>query len=44
MATSASDALFGSLNRPENLADEIAQQIRQKILSQAFEPGQRLPT
>ncbi len=44
MATSASDTLFGSLNRPDNLADEIAQQIRQKILSQAFEPGQRLPT
>jgi DNA-binding FadR family transcriptional regulator len=39
-----SDAIFGSLARPDNLPDEIAQQIRQKILSQAFEPGQRLPT
>ncbi|MFJ1301498.1 FadR/GntR family transcriptional regulator [Pseudomonadota bacterium AL_CKDN230030165-1A_HGKHYDSX7] len=39
-----SDALFGSLARPDNLPDEIAQQIRQKIVSQAFEPGQRLPT
>jgi DNA-binding FadR family transcriptional regulator len=38
------DALFGCLARPDNLPDEIAQQIRQKILSQAFEPGQRLPT
>jgi DNA-binding FadR family transcriptional regulator len=38
------DPLFGSLARPDNLPDEIAQQIRQKILSQAFEPGQRLPT
>ncbi|CAM4106048.1 FadR/GntR family transcriptional regulator [Bordetella tumulicola] len=37
-------ALFDSLNRPDNLPDEIAQQIRQKIVSQAFEPGQRLPT
>ncbi|OZI39475.1 GntR family transcriptional regulator [Bordetella genomosp. 1] len=39
-----SDALFGSLARPDNLPDEIAQQIREKIVSQAFEPGQRLPT
>lgn len=36
--------LFGSLNRPDNLPDEIAQQIRQKIVSKAFEPGRRLPT
>lgn len=44
MAQPTPEPLFDSLNRPENLADEIAQQIRQKILSQAFEPGQRLPT
>ncbi|SAI14046.1 GntR family transcriptional regulator [Bordetella ansorpii] len=39
-----SDSLFDSLARPDNLPDEIALQIRQKIVSQAFEPGQRLPT
>ncbi|MCD0504258.1 FadR/GntR family transcriptional regulator [Bordetella petrii] len=38
------DSPFESLRRPDNLPDEIAQQIRQKILSQAFEPGERLPT
>ncbi|HEY0294231.1 MAG TPA: GntR family transcriptional regulator, partial [Bordetella sp.] len=38
------EPIFGSLARPDNLPDEIAQQIRQKILSQAFAPGQRLPT
>ena len=40
----SSDPLFDSLSRPDNLPDEIAQLIRQKILSQALEPGQRLPT
>jgi len=39
-----SESLFDNLSRPDNLPDEIAQQIRQKIVSQAFEPGQRLPT
>lgn len=40
----APDLAFDSLSRPDNLPDEIAQQIRLKIISQAFEPGQRLPT
>ncbi|MVW73034.1 FCD domain-containing protein [Bordetella sp. 15P40C-2] len=44
MPAPAPDAMFDSLNRPDNLPDEIAQQIRMKIISQAFEPGQRLPT
>jgi GntR family transcriptional repressor for pyruvate dehydrogenase complex len=41
---SPSEPLFGNLNRPQNLPDEIAQQIRQKIVTKAFEPGLRLPT
>jgi len=40
----ATDLPFGSLTRPDNLPDEIALQIRGKIVSKAFEPGQRLPT
>ncbi len=35
---------FSSLNRPANLPDEIAHQLRGRILSREFVPGQRLPT
>jgi len=37
-------AAFESLGRPENLADEIAQQLRDRILKETLSPGQRLPT
>lgn len=37
-------AAFDSLGRPENLADEIAQQLRDRILNETLSPGQRLPT
>ncbi|MFO7748078.1 MAG: FadR/GntR family transcriptional regulator [Orrella sp.] len=37
-------AAFESLGRPENLADEIAQQLRDRILKETLGPGQRLPT
>lgn len=40
----STDSMFDSLSRPDNLPDEIAQQIRMKIINHAFEPGQRLPT
>lgn len=40
----ASPQVFASLGRPDNLPDEIAQQLRQKIMTQEFEPGCRLPT
>ncbi len=42
--TAAAPQVFASLGRPDNLPDEIAQQIRQKIMTQEFEPGCRLPT
>jgi len=35
---------FDSLNRPDNLPDEIAQQIRMKIINHVYAPGERLPT
>ena len=35
---------FDSLGRPENLPDEIAQQLRARILNESLAPGQRLPT
>lgn len=35
---------FASLGRPENLPDEIAHQIRQRILGGTFQPGERLAT
>ena len=35
---------FDSLGRPENLPDEIAQQLRTRILNESLAPGQRLPT
>ena len=35
---------FDSLGRPENLPDEIAQQLRARILHESLAPGQRLPT
>jgi DNA-binding FadR family transcriptional regulator len=35
---------FDSLGRPENLPDEIAQQLRSRILNESLAPGQRLPT
>jgi GntR family transcriptional regulator, transcriptional repressor for pyruvate dehydrogenase complex len=37
-------AAFEALGRPENLADEIAQQLRDRILKETLSPGQRLPT
>ena len=37
--TPAADHVFSSLGRPDNLPDEIAAQIRQKIVSGEFEPG-----
>jgi len=37
-------AAFENLGRPENLADEIAQQLRDRILNETLSPGQRLPT
>lgn len=37
-------AAFESLGRPDNLADEIAQQLRDRILKETLSPGQRLPT
>jgi len=37
-------AAFESLGRPDNLADEIAQQLRDRILKETLGPGQRLPT
>ena len=37
-------AAFENLGRPENLADEIAQQLRDRILKETLGPGQRLPT
>ncbi|MGS1107023.1 FadR/GntR family transcriptional regulator [Achromobacter anxifer] len=43
-STAAADQVFTSLGRPDNLPDEIASQIRQKIVAREFEPGQRLPT
>lgn len=43
-AATSTDPIFDSLARPENLPDEIARQIQQKILNRAVEPGQRLPT
>ncbi len=35
---------FDNLGRPENLPDEIAQQLRARILNESLAPGQRLPT
>ena len=35
---------FTSLRRPDNLPDEIAHQIRQRILNGSLAHGQRLPT
>ncbi len=35
---------FDSLERPESLPDEIAQQLRERILNESLAPGQRLPT
>jgi DNA-binding FadR family transcriptional regulator len=35
---------FDNLGRPENLPDEIAQQLRSRILNESLAPGQRLPT
>ena len=35
---------FDNLGRPENLPDEIAQQLRTRILNESLAPGQRLPT
>lgn len=43
-STTAAPQVFASLGRPDNLPDEIAHQIRQKIMTQEFEPGCRLPT
>lgn len=37
-------AAFENLGRPENLSDEIAQQLRDRILKETLGPGQRLPT
>ena len=42
--TQTAQPLFPSLNRPANLPDEIAHQLRGRILSREFVPGQRLPT
>ncbi|MDQ2187534.1 FadR/GntR family transcriptional regulator [Alcaligenaceae bacterium A4P071] len=36
--------VFASLGRPDNLPDEIAQQVRQRIMNGEFAPGERLPT
>ena len=35
---------FDNLGRPENLPDEIAQQLRTRILNESLAAGQRLPT
>ena len=35
---------FDNLGRTENLPDEIAQQLRARILNESLPPGQRLPT
>lgn len=37
-------AAFESLGRSDNLADEIAEQLRDRILKETLSPGQRLPT
>jgi DNA-binding FadR family transcriptional regulator len=37
-------AAFEGVGRPENLADEIASQLRDRILKETLSPGQRLPT
>ena len=37
-------AAFGAVGKPENLADEIAAQLRDRILKETLSPGQRLPT
>ena len=35
---------FDSVGRPENLPDEIAEQLRSRILNESLAAGQRLPT
>jgi len=37
-------AAFESFGKPDNLADEIAAQLRDRILKETLSPGQRLPT
>ena len=44
MDTGKVKTAFDSLGRPENLPDEIAQQLRARILNESLAPGQRLPT
>lgn len=44
MDTGKIKTAFDSLGRPENLPDEIAQQLRARILNESLAPGQRLPT
>jgi GntR family transcriptional regulator, transcriptional repressor for pyruvate dehydrogenase complex len=36
--------MFTTFDRPDNLPDAIAQQIWSKIISGAFEQGEKLPT
>jgi GntR family transcriptional repressor for pyruvate dehydrogenase complex len=36
--------MFTAFDRPDNLPDAIARQIRLKILSAEFQEGQKLPT
>lgn len=44
MNQAPSGQVFSSLGRPDNLPDEIALQIRQRIVGGEFAPGERLPT